>query len=715
VAAPGPELLTLGFQPAGATWPVELGQLELVPGDTDGQQVAIRAAAPGPKEDRGSLWLEAQLPASAWSDAGDRYWKAAAPLMNEAWGFGAEQPRRLLGAAMAYTAYQPKDGATPEPPDNSFGCFQGQIYLRLPAGERPAEGLRFGALVPRGQEQPSGLWHVELGRFCGAGWPLLSGLPAEQEINLDGSRELWFQSAAIALQGGYPLSKPDPALHGRSRGDGISRGEVRFRVWLGERMLAEFTQAVTTEGNCIARRVSLPQEPGQRAKLKIEVEGLAICAAFGPRLVQSKPKRSEQPNLLIALLDTFRADNLSAYGSTAAVTPNLDAWAQRGLVLTHTWSSGGWTLPSQATLMTSLWPLQHGALNADQAIPASAVTLAEELAAAGYRTGAITDGGLISRRHDFEQGFEWFEERFRPLEDLLAAAQEFLEADDGRPTFLYLHTYRAHHPYYAAAETLATHGARLGALNSYDEGLAAIEAHPQKWWNHKGPLPEDLRGTLRGLHGLSRAGVLDLDRQLGDFLAGWQRTGWFDPGYLLVTSDHGEAFGEHDNFRHEGGAYEEQARIPLFLVGPGIAPRLDPRPASLIDVAPSSLAALGLPVPASWRGQVLLQPGPERSLLCVAGGPQANRPIAVMRGSDKLLMPELDLRAESVWGAFDLAQDPAERHNRLPAEASEVRGLFGLLEPDLRGFARDPLPTEAARGGGTEQALHALGYLDTQH
>jgi arylsulfatase len=710
---PGVQRLAVGFVPSDEALPLALGRAAAIPDENSrAAEAEIALAEAGGSADPAGVWVEAVLAPGAWFDAGDGYWIADSPLSNEAFGYQDELAQRLRAGEREFQRYTPPAGQPPSPPTDHFGAFQGRIYLRLGPAGRPPDGMRFALRMPRGAEDPSGAWRIELGRYCGEGWPLFPGRAEGLEVELPKACRLLFHSAAIALRGRYPVQPPDPELFGRSRGLGRELGQVVFEVRLDGETLARFEEPLTTEGSATPRAVELPARPGTAARLEICVSGApALCAALGPRLAPSTLPKERRPNVLVVLADTFRADNLGAYGSTLGLTPNLDRWAARALLYERAWTPGGWTLPSQASLMTSLWPLQHRALTAEQAIPPAARTLAEELAARGYRTGAITDGGVVSRRHDFEQGFEYFEERFRPLEDLLEAAERFLAEDDGRPTFLYLHSYRAHHPYYASAETLDRHGERLGAARDYTQAEAALRA--TGWWNHRGPLPEGLRPAMRRLEGLYRAGVIDLDAGLGAFLDRRQASGWFDPGYLVFTSDHGEAFGEHDNFRHEGGAYEEQSRIPLFLVGPGIEPERNRQPASLIDIAPTVLELLRLPAVLDWRGRSLLGSGPgARSLLCVAGGDRPERPLAVIQsGQHKLLLPELDQRPAALQAAFDLGRDPGERRNRWPEQHDAVQGLFPRLARDLEQFKDDALEETRAFGGGMEHVLNVLGYL----
>src|SRR5262249_11305119 len=154
-----------------------------------------------------------------------------------------------------------------------------------------------------------------------------------------------------------------------------------------------------------------------------------------------------------------------------------------------------------------LYPEQHGAVSLGRALPTELETLPEFLAAHGYRTGAVTDSAFVSRHYGFDQGFTWFQEdRNWSLAETLRAAREFLEQDDGRPAFLFVHTYRAHAPYrtgldedrgeirrvveelrarckeYGGDGSVSQReaGARLHEV--YGQGVAALDQRFSEWW-----------------------------------------------------------------------------------------------------------------------------------------------------------------------------------------------------------------------------------------
>src|SRR6185503_9374035 len=179
----------------------------------------------------------------------------------------------------------------------------------------------------------------------------------------------------------------------------------------------------------------------------------------------------------------------------------------------------------------------------------------------------------------------------------------FLARDDGRPVFLFVHTYRTHSPY------------RQGP----DESDAELKSFVKRARDATGaPLGEKLDPRLAPYLpeylALYRGGAHGLDALFGPWFGALEERGLFRNGFFLFTSDHGEAFYEHGTREHDGRPHEEKVRIPLFLFGPGLAPRDVRYGASLVDVAPTIAALGGVPSAPGWIGTPLLGLDHERLL-----------------------------------------------------------------------------------------------------
>jgi arylsulfatase A-like enzyme len=132
----------------------------------------------------------------------------------------------------------------------------------------------------------------------------------------------------------------------------------------------------------------------------------AASTAPGPAAAPAVP-----PHLVVVTLDTVRADRLGAYGHAAAATPRLDRLAREGALVERTQAVAPLTLPAHASLFTGLYPPAHGVRdNADFVLPASVTTLAEVLAARGYRTAAVVGAAVLARTQGLAQGFASYDE-----------------------------------------------------------------------------------------------------------------------------------------------------------------------------------------------------------------------------------------------------------------------------------------------------------------
>jgi arylsulfatase A-like enzyme len=326
-------------------------------------------------------------------------------------------------------------------------------------------------------------------------------------------------------------------------------------------------------------------------------------------------------------------------------------------------------------------------------------TIAEVLRDAGYSTGAYTEDALLAGMFGFWFGFDRFVERAlvgeaRGTETFLDGAR-FLRANRDRRFFLFLHTYKVHAPYVsgpAYGELFTDPADWAGALAGYGvppEQRASVDAYDRA--------------------------IREADDQVARLLAELERLGLADDTYVVLLSDHGEAFGEHGFVGHGFAGHQEQLRIPLVLRGPGIpAGARVAEPASIADVLPTLLDLLGLgslDVQGSSLAAALAGPtsAQERSLPFAWIGDQAR---GLRRGSWKLL--------ESGPGravAFDLATDPRELHPVLdPAVLAPQRAALeraAAHDESRRAILSAELerPRTDAASERMMESLRALGYL----
>ena len=287
----------------------------------------------------------------------------------------------------------------------------------------------------------------------------------------------------------------------------------------------------------------------------LALAGLACAAA-----AKGAPPATKPPSILLVTIDTLRPD---AVGWVAGrnETPVFDRLAREGFRFRSAVAPVPLTLPSHASILTGLLPLRHGVHDNGQLLPQSFPTLASHLRAQGYRTAAFVSGYPLQRTFGLDRGFTTYDDTLphgkegwveRQAHETTAAALSWLKTARA-PWFVWVHYYDPHDPY----------------------------DPPRAFWR-PGP-----RGAYDGE-------VAAVDNALGQLLQGLDALGAADR-LTVVTADHGEGLGEHQEHTHGYFIYDSTLLVPLVFHRPGrIAPG-EGDPARLIDVAPTILAASELP------------------------------------------------------------------------------------------------------------------------
>ncbi|HED66795.1 MAG TPA: hypothetical protein ENJ09_14720 [Planctomycetes bacterium] len=320
------------------------------------------------------------------------------------------------------------------------------------------------------------------------------------------------------------------------------------------------------------------------------MHGGAGCVAAVALFAASCGTAPAEParNLVLISIDTLRADRLGSYGYDRGTSPELDAFAERGALFEDVVTECSWTLPAHMTMLSGLAPPQHGVIRPELGLGAGTELLAQRLAAAGFRTFGATEGGFVSRRYGFARGFERFDDEQTSLAESLTDARAFLvrmRREGAARSFLFVHTFAVHCPYEPDPATAAL----FHSPDAEPVETAGRCGNPD--FNHM----ELTVGEIRTISDLYDAEIRDADAVLGEFLRWLDAEGFAETTLVVVTSDHGEEFGEHGRIGHEGTLHREVLGVPLILVGPGIPHGRFDRPAGLASIVPTLLAALGLP------------------------------------------------------------------------------------------------------------------------
>lgn len=459
--------------------------------------------------------------------------------------------------------------------------------------------------------------------------------------------------------------------------------------------------------------------------------------------------------MLLLFVDTLRADRLGCYGYTQRPTsPAIDALARGGAVFDQAFATASWTAPSAASLLTSLYPTEHGVLTArrtpsgevliDSPLSPHLDSLAVVLQRAGYATRGVVSNYLLDRPWGFDAGFDEFSMLQAEGHDQESAVVGGLVADQalawldelaegGAPFFLMAHFFDPHALYMNHEEIAFTDG---GAL---PEGMA---------WGGK-----VLNGALEKMTAPERAPYLETlaatydeeiahtDAQMGRILARLDELGLAENTLVVFTADHGEYFmerdreGEEDDKRHAWighgrELFEELLRVPLIIRGPDVEPgRQVDGPVSLLDVLPTVIDLAALPrLGTAPRGRSL------RSILA-GGDADADRPIFAEIHFSELEDGALMDDGQIYWtkrsvraGGWKLVENSlrdtrllmdtgvavAERSDEADRQTDQVERLGGLLQKWRSRLA--PVTNASPQAMTAEEArqLIGLGYLDEE-
>lgn len=311
--------------------------------------------------------------------------------------------------------------------------------------------------------------------------------------------------------------------------------------------------------------------------------------------------------IVLISIDTLRADHLGAYGYHRDTSPFLDRLAARGVLFERAVAHYPNTLTSHMSLLTGLYPAEHGVFPPDGVLSPSIPTLPELLAAAGWRTAGFVEDGYVNGEYGFERGFSrWHDEvgRYLPtqveqtIERGVSFLREVAETGEAEPFFLFLHTYAVHDPYDPPAPFASRYwqGPRpAGAFHPVGPELLAFN-------RRQGELPEAAREWLVARYDGS---IRYADSVLAGFFAQLERLGLTDEVAVVVTSDHGEEFLEHGRLAHTQ-VYDETLHVPLLVIHPGFEPRRVPTLVQGIDLFPTLLELAGVGVPEHASGRSLV-------------------------------------------------------------------------------------------------------------
>ena len=469
-----------------------------------------------------------------------------------------------------------------------------------------------------------------------------------------------------------------------------------------------------------------------------------VTAAFSPAAA------AKGPNIILVAVDTLRADYLKAYNAGATSdTPAMASLVGDGILFRHSYAQASWTKPSFGTIFSGLYPEQHTATTKTAALPPSVETVAELLSAGGYYTKGFANNPNVSSIFGFNQGFTDYTylepslyfgaassssklviyevlrharqigvsklgrfipslgkihitEFYQPAEVVTREGLAWVDAKQapgGIPFFLYLHYMDPHDPF---IDPDAPQGGYARVRNSNPDPEQFLE--PMK------------KAYVRGIN--------HLDTGLQQLFDGLRQRGLYDNALIVLTSDHGEEFYDHEGWWHGQTLYEELCHIPLILKLPANAQagQVNEDIARHIDLAPTMLRFAGLEKSAAMPGQPLvsLEGLAENAGIAYSYAEndfEGNELRSVRNKDTKLIEAKDNTRALEPVELYDLSADPKEQHTL--AGQPEQAALEETLKQTIETYQQVIAGTAAEPAGAVDttelqEQLGGLGYLGTE-
>lgn len=439
-----------------------------------------------------------------------------------------------------------------------------------------------------------------------------------------------------------------------------------------------------------------------------------------------------RPNIVLLVVDTLRADHLGSYGSTWNLTPNLDRFAEEGVTFRDALAQGPNTINSSASLLTSVYPSEHGFTHYKVSVADGHLTLAEILSDAGYDTFAVSTNPHVTARNGLAQGFDTFIDHVTWTDtDADAVNQIFLDwlakRTSDKPFFAMLWYVDPHVPYMPPEDKIEAHvPAELRSLVNMRTGRPGFKKLSE----------EEMRVTKA----LYRGEVNYFDDQFGILRREMEQRDIFDEALILFTSDHGESFWERQGpdgrpiVGHGISLYREELAVPLLIRFPGGTPsRIVDTRVDSIDVVPSVVDFLKLPnaeeIATRLRGRSLLPlaTGRDRtssdtasiSELTTERNGELTMALKSVETDEGKVVVTYTYRREQYQPPLVQLLDPKDGESIVPIEADDASAA--LRDRLLRRLQRwklalKPIEPEGVRTGEDDaelvERLRSLGYLN---
>lgn len=435
------------------------------------------------------------------------------------------------------------------------------------------------------------------------------------------------------------------------------------------------------------------------------------------------------PNVVIVTIDTLRADHLPMYGYAADTAPSLRRLARSSVVYENAFAAHTNTAPSHGSMLTGLFPGNHGIRQNGMKLSGEVSTLAETLRQRGYSTGAFVTGWTLTPHTGLDRGFDVYDADFprsrRPGAEAWRIADRWVKkvAKGDKPFFLFLHMFEPHFPYEPPDETT------LKFLPGQTALRVPLDALQPGLMSKKRLSPEAiLEFTAR-----YDAEIYNADAVVGRLVRRLSRLEEFENTLFIFTSDHGETLFERLWVADHGGrAYDEQTHVPMVIHFPSGKYRRKrvAAPVHHVDIVPTVLDVVGIDAPEGLPGRSLREVVHNRKLrqnmthpVFSHGRPEPSRVpeiraallktgiITAVRLHPFKLIEYPMANGQYFQQLFNIETDPGETKNVAGEHPDQVVALHAQLEAfRQRTGTADPNTPVPVHSDEVHQQLKALGY-----
>lgn len=428
-------------------------------------------------------------------------------------------------------------------------------------------------------------------------------------------------------------------------------------------------------------------------------------------------------NIILVSIDTLRADHLGCYGYIRNTSPNIDKFSKDSVLFERCVSSAPSTMPSFATLFTSLIPSHHGAyFTKTQYLSKKITTIAEILKKEGYKTASFNEGGQISSRFGFNQGFDLYDDNTNGLkpdklkfERIVKKAIEWLKKNHEKKYFMFLHTYETHHPYTPDRKILKKFEKKYDGklpidisvelINRINKGKINMRVEKNKIDINK----EDGQHIINAYDSEIRS----MDESFGKLIAFLKKNNLYNNTIIIFHSDHGEEFGEHGVWAtHSYSLYNELLHVPLIIKfkKSKFSTKRIKELVGLIDVPVTLLGILKIRKPELFEGEDFM-----------------GMVLGFKKRREKLLMAQRDSAKEITSGEnwtimdrtwklyngklFDLKNDPLEQKDVSTSFMDKKILLRGKALSVLKKYFKIEPVEKRTIDKDLKKKLKSLGYI----